>query len=65
VCASAPAGFRLLEDEADALVNIRDLLAHRTGLPRHDAALFTLGEQASQTGLPTRDQLVYNARFLQ
>lgn len=29
--------FRLLDPAADANVTIRDLLCHRTGLPRHDA----------------------------
>lgn len=29
--------FRLLDPAADAHVTIRDLLCHRTGLPRHDA----------------------------
>lgn len=29
-------GFRLLDPAADSSVTIRDLLCHRTGLPRHD-----------------------------
>lgn len=29
--------FRLMDPAAAALVNVRDLLSHRTGLPRHDA----------------------------
>jgi CubicO group peptidase (beta-lactamase class C family) len=28
--------FRLLDPHADALVTLRDLVSHRTGLPRHD-----------------------------
>ncbi|WP_395139075.1 serine hydrolase [Armatimonas sp.] len=30
-------GFRLLDPAADANLTIRDLLCHRTGLPRHDS----------------------------
>lgn len=29
--------FRLMDDAATGLVTLRDLLSHRTGLPRHDA----------------------------
>lgn len=38
-------GFRLLDSAADANVTVRDLLCHRTGLPRHDALWYrtTLG----------------------
>ena len=41
LCCFGVAGFRLLDPLANELVTIRDLLAHRTGLPRHDLALFT------------------------
>lgn len=42
--------FRLADPHADALVTIRDLLTHRTGLPRHDVLWV-------RTGL-TREELI-------
>lgn len=49
-------GFELADREATARTTLRDLLTHRTGLPRHD--LFWYG-----AGLD-RDELVRRLRFL-
>lgn len=49
--------FRLHNDELTARVTVRDLVTHRTGLPRHDWAWF--GSQLS------REQLVQRLRFLE
>jgi CubicO group peptidase (beta-lactamase class C family) len=40
--------FRLADPQADALVTIRDLVSHRTGLPRHDTLWV-------RTGFPRED----------
>ena len=49
--------FRLMDDYAAAHVTARDLLSHRSGLPRHEYAWY-------RTDF-TREQLVYNLRYLQ
>ena len=36
-------GFRLADPQANALVNMRDLLSHRTGLSRNDALWYATG----------------------
>ncbi|WP_395094445.1 serine hydrolase [Armatimonas sp.] len=41
-------GFRLLDSTADANVTIRDLLSHRTGLPRHDSLWYRTNLQRSE-----------------
>lgn len=51
--------FRLQDPHASALVSVRDLLAHRTGLPRHDA-LWTWGGP----GLPP-EEVVRRLRHLE
>lgn len=49
--------FRLYTDELTARVSVRDLVTHRTGLPRHDGAWF---------GSPlTREQLYARLRFME
>lgn len=49
-------GFRLLDPAADANVTIRDLLCHRTGLPRHDSLWY-------RTNLK-RDEILARMAFL-
>jgi CubicO group peptidase (beta-lactamase class C family) len=51
-------GFRLQDPVATQLLTIRDCLAHRSGLPRHDL-LWYAGE-----GLLTRDELITAAAHL-
>ncbi len=49
--------FRLYTDELTARVSVRDLVTHRTGLPRHDGAWF---------GSPlTREQLYARLRYME
>jgi CubicO group peptidase (beta-lactamase class C family) len=50
-------GFRLYDDVATLRVTPRDLVTHRTGLPRHDA-MWYFGE-------PTRATMVEHLRFLE
>eukprot|EP00823_Brevimastigomonas_motovehiculus_P006168 TRINITY_DN4986_c0_g1_i1.p1 TRINITY_DN4986_c0_g1~~TRINITY_DN4986_c0_g1_i1.p1 ORF type:complete len:766 (-),score=225.44 TRINITY_DN4986_c0_g1_i1:327-2624(-) len=50
-------GWRLMDDESNARVTIRDLLAHRTGLPRHDGSLWNYQHHE-------RREAVFNARYL-
>jgi CubicO group peptidase (beta-lactamase class C family) len=49
--------FALMDPTASALVTVRDLLCHRTGLPRHDMCLMNSNA--------TRESMVYRARYLQ
>ena len=49
--------FRLYTDELTARVSVRDLVTHRTGLPRHDGAWFG-------SPLP-REQLYARLRFME
>lgn len=49
--------FRLMDEYATAHVTTRDLLSHRSGLPRHEYAWY-------RTDF-TRQQLVHNLRYLQ
>lgn len=51
--------FRLHDEHATDLVSVRDLLAHRTGLPRHDATWFRGG------ATPPPEEVVRQLRFLQ
>lgn len=51
--------FRLQDLHATELVSIRDLLSHRTGLPRHDALWFWGGES------PPAEEIVRRMRYLQ
>jgi len=46
--------FRLHDPHATELVSVRDLLAHRTGLPRHDAVWFWGSETPSQEDIVRR-----------
>ena len=41
-------GFRLLDPTADANLTIRDLLCHRTGLPRHDSLWYRTNLQRGE-----------------
>lgn len=52
-------GFRLLDPAASDVLTVRDVLSHRSGLPRHDAALF------GTSNTTERSQIVYKARFLE
>ncbi len=51
--------FRLQDPHATELVSMRDLLAHRTGLPRHDAMWFWGGPT------PPAEEVVRRLRYLQ
>ena len=51
--------FRLQDPHATELVSVRDLLAHRTGLPRHDALWFWGG------ATPPMEEIVRRLRHLQ
>ncbi|MCA1711814.1 MAG: serine hydrolase [Actinobacteria bacterium] len=51
--------FRLQDLHATELVSVRDLLAHRTGLPRHDGAWFWGG------ATPSKEEMVRRLRHLQ
>ncbi|MBQ6602799.1 MAG: serine hydrolase [Eubacterium sp.] len=50
-------GFKLSDDYATLHLTIRDFLSHRSGLPRHEYAWYGSGY--------SRNELVYNLRFLQ
>lgn len=50
--------FRLADAERTSRVTVRDLLAHRTGLPRHDLGWYGDGRELS------REQVVHRLRFL-
>jgi CubicO group peptidase (beta-lactamase class C family) len=52
-------GFRMHDDVVTAQLTIRDMLAHRSGLPRHDLFWYTADEAMS------RDDLVAALRHLQ
>ena len=53
-------GFKMFDPVASANVNIRDMLCHRTGLPRHDLMW------AGGTGLSfTREDLIRRVRYLE
>ena len=51
--------FRMNDPHATELVSVRDLLAHRTGLPRHDALWFWGGAG------PSSEEVVRRLRHLQ
>jgi CubicO group peptidase (beta-lactamase class C family) len=51
--------FRMQDPHATELVSVRDLLSHRTGLPRHDALWFWNG------GGPSSEEVVRRLRHLQ
>ena len=51
--------FRLQDLHATELVSVRDLLAHRTGIPRHDAVWFWGGPT------PPQEEIVRKMRYLQ
>ncbi|MCL2421229.1 MAG: serine hydrolase [Defluviitaleaceae bacterium] len=53
-------GFKMFDPVASAHVSIRDMLCHRTGMPRHDLMW------AGGTGLSfTREELIRRVRFLE
>eukprot|EP00824_Muranothrix_gubernata_P005106 TRINITY_DN16631_c0_g1_i1.p1 TRINITY_DN16631_c0_g1~~TRINITY_DN16631_c0_g1_i1.p1 ORF type:complete len:656 (+),score=122.71 TRINITY_DN16631_c0_g1_i1:31-1998(+) len=61
--------FRLQDPTADTLVTVRDLLSHRTGVPRHDLAAFgtsftrrelVLRSQYMEPSYPIRQQWQYS-----
>ncbi|MCA1710573.1 MAG: serine hydrolase [Actinobacteria bacterium] len=51
--------FQLQDPHASELVSVRDLLSHRTGLPRHDAVWFWGGPT------PPQEEIVRKLRHLQ
>ncbi len=51
--------FQLQDPHATELVSVRDLLAHRTGVPRHDAVWFWGGPT------PPQEEIVRRMRYLQ
>lgn len=51
--------FQLQDPHATELVSMRDLLAHRTGLPRHDAVWFW------GAATPPQEEIVRRLRYLQ
>jgi CubicO group peptidase (beta-lactamase class C family) len=50
--------LKFMDNSLTASVTLRDMLSHRTGLPRHDLSWY------SGTG-STREQLVHNIRYLE
>lgn len=53
-------GFRMFDPVANSMVSVRDMLCHRTGLPRHDLMW------AGGTGLSfTREDLIRRVRYLE